>query len=599
MHPTWRGAPQRQPGAGPGTNGHASLYQRERNFIAFVGEPSRRRAQRSQCAKRAAGAPATGPIIRGGQSWSTRFPGRQGSSSSAAASSAARIAYHLAKLGWNDVVLLERKQLTCGTTWHAAGLVGQLRATLQHDAAGANTPPSSSPASRPRPGRPPASARAARSPSPPTRERFEELKRGASMAHAFGLAVEVIAPRQAGARWPLLNIDDLVGGIFLPEGRPDQPGRHHPGACQGRARARRADRRGRQGHRHPRRAGQGRRRARPSEGAIAADDRRATAAGMWARELGRRGRRRRAAARLRALLRRHRADRRPAARPAGAARPGRVHLLQGGRRQAAGRLLRAGRQAVGHGRHPGGLLLRLSCPRTSTISSRSSSTRIAPLPCSREAGIQHLLQRPGELHARRPLPARRVARGPRPVRRRRLQLDRHPVARAAPARCWPTGSSTAIRRRPVGRRRPPRHAVPDATARYLRDRTVETLGLLYAMHWPYRQPETARGVRRSPLHDRLARAAPCFGEAAGWERPNWFAPAGVSAGYDYSYGRQNWFDHSRAGAPGGARRASACSTSPRFAKFRSRGRDAERVLNRISRQRRRRAASAASSTPSG
>jgi glycine/D-amino acid oxidase-like deaminating enzyme len=37
------------------------------------------------------------------------------------------IAYHLTKLGWDDVVLLERKQLTCGTTWHAAGLVGQLR----------------------------------------------------------------------------------------------------------------------------------------------------------------------------------------------------------------------------------------------------------------------------------------------------------------------------------------------------------------------------------------------------------------------------------------------------------------------------------------
>jgi 4-methylaminobutanoate oxidase (formaldehyde-forming) len=39
------------------------------------------------------------------------------------------VAYHLAKLGWRDVVLLERKQLTCGTTWHAAGLVGQLRGT--------------------------------------------------------------------------------------------------------------------------------------------------------------------------------------------------------------------------------------------------------------------------------------------------------------------------------------------------------------------------------------------------------------------------------------------------------------------------------------
>jgi 4-methylaminobutanoate oxidase (formaldehyde-forming) len=62
---------------------------------------------------------------------------------------------------------------------------------------------------------------------------------------------------------------------------------------------------------------------------------------------------------------------------------------------------------------------------------------------------------------------------------------------------------------------------------YLHDRTVEALGLLYAMHWPYRQPETARGVRRSPVHDRLAARGACFGETAGWERANWFAPDGV------------------------------------------------------------------------
>ena len=72
--------------------------------------------------------------------------------------------------------------------------------------------------------------------------------------------------------------------------------------------------------------------------------------------------------------------------------------------------------------------------------------------------------------------------------------------------------------------------------RYLRDRTAETLGLLYAMHWPFRQAETARGVRKSALHDRLAAAGACFGEVAGFERPNWFAAAGAKARYEYSYG---------------------------------------------------------------
>ncbi len=66
------------------------------------------------------------------------------------------------------------------------------------------------------------------------------------------------------------------------------------------------------------------------------------------------------------------------------------------------------------------------------------------------------------------------------------------------------------------------------------------------MHWPYRQPETARGVRRSSLHDRLAARGACFGETAGWERANWFAPDGVEPVYEYTYGKQNWFEHSAA-----------------------------------------------------
>ena len=78
--------------------------------------------------------------------------------------------------------------------------------------------------------------------------------------------------------------------------------------------------------------------------------------------------------------------------------------------------------------------------------------------------------------------------------------------------------------------------------RYLHDRTSESLGLLYAMHWPHRQGETARPVRETPLHSRLGSHNACFGEAAGWERANWYAPRGTRPEYQYSYGRQNWFD---------------------------------------------------------
>ncbi|MDO9217189.1 MAG: FAD-binding oxidoreductase, partial [Lacisediminimonas sp.] len=125
------------------------------------------------------------------------------------------IAYHLTKLGITDVLLLERRQLTCGTTWHAAGLIGQLRANRQMtelakytsellyeleretgQATGFKQNGSISLALNP--------------------ERMEELKRGASMAKNFGLDVQVIGPSDIKKLWPLLNCDDVVGGVFLP-----------------------------------------------------------------------------------------------------------------------------------------------------------------------------------------------------------------------------------------------------------------------------------------------------------------------------------------------------------------------------------------------
>ena len=79
---------------------------------------------------------------------------------------------------------------------------------------------------------------------------------------------------------------------------------------------------------------------------------------------------------------------------------------------------------------------------------------------------------------------------------------------------------------------------------YLKERVTETLGLLYADHFPYRQMATARGVRRSPIHEHLKARGAVFGEVAGWERANWYAPAGVERRYVYSFGRPNWLEHS-------------------------------------------------------
>jgi 4-methylaminobutanoate oxidase (formaldehyde-forming) len=115
---------------------------------------------------------------------------------------------------------------------------------------------------------------------------------------------------------------------------------------------------------------------------------------------------------------------------------------------------------------------------------------------------------------------------------------------------------------------------------YLQSRVSESLGLLYATHYPYRQYETGRGVRKSAIHDRLAAIGACHGEAFGWERPNWYAPAGVEPEYEYSYGRQNWFEHSAA-EHHAVREGVALFDQSSFAKFRLEGRDAVTVLNRV------------------
>lgn len=90
----------------------------------------------------------------------------------------------------------------------------------------------------------------------------------------------------------------------------------------------------------------------------------------------------------------------------------------------------------------------------------------------------------------------------------------------------------------VGPRRATQHQM---NRRYLEQRVVETLDKAYTIHWPFEQRETARGIRRTPLHDRLASTGAVFGEVAGWERANFYAQPGQAQTYDYSFGRPNWF----------------------------------------------------------
>ena len=120
---------------------------------------------------------------------------------------------------------------------------------------------------------------------------------------------------------------------------------------------------------------------------------------------------------------------------------------------------------------------------------------------------------------------------------------------------------------------------------YLQTRVTETLGLLYADHFPYRQFASARNVRQSPLHERLEAHGACFGETAGWERANWFVPQdelknGVKPEYAYTWARQNWFAYA-AGEHQAVREQAGLFDMSSFAKYRVEGRDAEAVLQKV------------------
>src|SRR5690348_5720268 len=126
------------------------------------------------------------------------------------------VAYHLARRGVSDVLLLERRKLTCGTTWHAAGLVGQLRATQNLTRLARYTTQLYEGLER-ETGQATGFRQVGSVAVAASEARFEELKRGASMARCFGLEVQVLSPGAARERWPLLSTDGLVGAVFLPK----------------------------------------------------------------------------------------------------------------------------------------------------------------------------------------------------------------------------------------------------------------------------------------------------------------------------------------------------------------------------------------------
>src|SRR5437660_49694 len=125
------------------------------------------------------------------------------------------VAYHLTKLGWRDVVLLEQGQLSCGTTWHPAGLVGQLRSTqggtrlVQYSTELYRELESET-------GLATGYKQCGGVTVAGTEARMNQLRRTAATAAAFGLECELLTPAQAAGRYPVMRTDDLAGAIWLP-----------------------------------------------------------------------------------------------------------------------------------------------------------------------------------------------------------------------------------------------------------------------------------------------------------------------------------------------------------------------------------------------
>jgi glycine cleavage system aminomethyltransferase T/glycine/D-amino acid oxidase-like deaminating enzyme len=486
------------------------------------------------------------------------------------------VAYHLTRVGIRDVVLLERKQLTCGTTWHAAGLVGQLRATRTLTELAQYT--SELYASLEAETGQATGFRQHGSISVATNAaRLEELKRGASMGKNFGLEVEILSTGAVKERWPLLAVDDLVGGIFLAKDGQTNPVDTTRALAQG---ARNRGARVLENTRVTRiLVERGRAVGAETEAGVIRADAVVLCGGMWSREL---------AAAVGVTVPLHAAEHFYIVTEPIAGLPSGLPVLRvqdecAYYKEDAGKILMGCFEPIAKPWGMNGIPEDFcfdSLPEDHEHFEPILDAAVRRLPALASAGIQLFFNGPESF-----TPDDRYYIGEAPeVRDLYVCCGFNSVGIAA------AGGVGKVLADWIRDRTPPpdldgvdiRRALPfQGNRRYLRDRIVETLGLLYAMHWPYYQCTTARGVRRTALHERVVAAGACMGETAGWERPLWYGRPGDVPAPRYSYGRQSWHEACAAECLA-TRDAVALYEQSSFSKYLVQGRDACGVLNRLS-----------------
>ncbi|MBB3234656.1 GcvT family protein [Phyllobacterium endophyticum] len=453
------------------------------------------------------------------------------------------VAYHLAKLGWTDIVLLERKQLTSGTTWHAAGLIGQLRASqnmtrlakysadlyvkLEAEtevATGMRQVGSITVAL--------------------TEERKHEIYRQASLARAFDVDVREISPREVKEMYPHLNTGDVVGAVHLPLDGQCDPANIAMALAKG------ARQRGARIVENVKVTEVLKKNGRVTGVTWAQGDEQGTietdvvinCAGMWARDL---------------------------AGTSGVTVP--LHAcehfyLVTEAIEGLGRLpvLRVPDECAYYKEDAGKMMLGAFEPVAKPWGMDGISEDfcfdqlqedfehfepilelgVNRMPMLGSAGIHTFFNGPESF-----TPDDRYYLGEAPelggywvaAGYNSIGIASSGGAGMALAQ-WINDGEAPFDLWEVDIRR----AQPfQKNRRYLKERVSETLGLLYADHFPYRQMATSRNVRRSPIHEHLKARGAVFGEVAGWERANWFAKKGQEREYRYSWKRQNWFDNQR------------------------------------------------------
>ena len=487
------------------------------------------------------------------------------------------VAYHLGKMGLTDVLLLERGKLTSGSTWHAAGLVGQLRTSANitqllgysvalYDQLEQET------------GLATGWKRNGGLRLACNQERWTEVKRQATTATSFGLEMHLLTPKEAEQLWPMMQVDDVVGAAFLPTDGQASPSDITMSLAKG---ARMGGVTIAEGVTVTGiEVGNGRVRAVITDKARIACDKLVICAGQWSRELG---------------------------RMAGVSIPlvsvQHQYLITEAIEGVTSNLptLRDPDRLTYWKEEVGGLVMGGYEPNPKPWAIEgfpesfefqlldSDLDHFEPLlelaagrvPAMETAGIKEFINGPESF-----TPDGNFILGEAPeVRGIFVGAGFNAFGIAS------GGGAGMVLAEWIAKGEPPYDLWPVDIRRFgknhldtnwVRKRTLEAYAKHYTMAWPFEEYRSGRPLRRSPLYDKLKVHGACFGEKLGWERPNWFADlaSGEKPEDIYSYGRQNCFaavgrEHEA------CRERVAVFDQTSFAKFLLTGRDAEQALSWI------------------